>query len=403
MTTTCDGHVVFIGVSSANSLIDLGRRCKLPVRASGDGPTGDGMKRATLTTVVGAAVSAAVLGTAAPAGATPIAPPWHVSATLSKAFVGPLQFAVAGSKVYVADSFTSTLSLIGGGAPLATGPNPAKGGDLAGVAVDPATHAVAFTSNNGSHSVTTLTIREPGQKPVVANLAAFEKTHNPDAANHYGTTSTNTCVTNALKKAGIPAAYRGLLDSHAYSVTAIGGGSWAVADAGGNDILRVTRTGHISLISVLPVQPVKISAAFAASQGLPKCVAGITYNFEPVPTDVEIGPPNALYVTTLPGGPEGPDSGNPGSVYRIANGGAPVRIATGFAGATNLALNPYGNIFVAQIGAGSIAEVVSGKPKVIAKLPGVAAVEFANGHLYASTAPAATGGKGPGSIVVLSH
>jgi hypothetical protein len=362
------------------------------------------MKRAAVRAVAGTAASAAVLALAAlPANASAVAPPQHVTQTLSKAFVGPLQFAVDGSKVYVADSFTSTLNLIGRAAPIATGPNPSQGGDLAGVGVDPATHAVAYTSTNGDHSVTLLTILQPGLKPVVANLAAFEKTHNPDAANHYGTASTNSCVVNALKKAGIPVSYRGMLDSHPYAVTPIGGGSWAVADAGGNDVLRVTRTGQISLISVLPVQPVKITAAFAASQGLPKCVAGITYNFEPVPTDVEVGPPNALYVTTLPGGPEGPASGNPGSVYRLGSGGQPVRIATGFAGATNLAINPYGNIFVAQIGAGSIAEVVSGKPKVIANLPGVAAVEFANGHLYASTAPAATGGQGPGSVVVLSH
>jgi hypothetical protein len=361
------------------------------------------MKRAVLTTVAGTAVSAAVLALAAsPASAAPEAPPQHVTQTLSSAFVGPLQFAVDGSKVYVADSFTSTLSLIGQSAPIATGPNPNKGGDLAGVGVDPATHAVAYTSSNGDHSNTRLTILQPGQKPVVANLAAFEKTHNPDAANHYGTTSHNSCVTNALKKAGIPVAYTGMLDSHPYAVTPIGGGSWAVADAGGNDVLRVTRTGQISLISILPVQPVTISAAFAASNGLPKCVAGITYNFEPVPTDVEVGPPNSLYVTTLPGGPEGPDSGNPGSVYRL-DGSQAVKIATGFAGATNLAINSFGNIFVAQIGAGSIAEVVSGGPKVIAQLAGVAAVEFANGHLYASTAPAATGGNGPGRVVVLSH
>jgi hypothetical protein len=314
-----------------------------------------------------------------------------------------LQFALDTGKIYVADSFTSTLNLIGRSAPIASGPNPSTGGDLAGVGVDPATHAVAYTTSNGDHSVTKLTILKPGHKPVVANLATFEKTHNPDSVNHYGTTSSNACAVNGLKKAGIPVAYRGMLDSHPYAVTAIGGGAWAVADAGGNDVLRVSPAGVVSLISVLPVQPVKITAAFAASQGLPKCLAGITYNFEPVPTDVEVGPGGVLYVTTLPGGPEGPDSGNPGSVYRLGSGGKAAKIATGFAGATNLAINPQGNIYVAQIGAGTIAEIVGGKPKVVTNLPGVAAVEFFNGHLYASTAPAAAGGNGPGRVVVLSH
>ncbi len=360
------------------------------------------MKRTGWTALAMSAGSAALLLAAAPATAAPAAPPLHVVKTLSTKYVGPLQFAVDGSKVYVADSFTSTLNLIGRSAPLAKGPDPSKGGDLAGVGVDPVTHAVAYTSSNGDHSLTQLTILRPGQKPLVANLSAFEKVVNPDHVNHYGTTSRNACVAKALQKAGVPVAYTGATDSHPYAVTAIGGGSWAVADAGGNDIVRVTRTGQISLMGVLPPQPVKITAAFAAANGLPSCVVGITYAFEPVPTDVEVGPGNALYVTTLPGGPEGPDSGNPGSVYRIS-GGHPTKLATGFAGATNLALDSAGHIFVAQIGAGTIAEVVSGQPKVVANLPGAVAVEFANGQLYASTAPAATGGNGPGSVVVLGQ
>ncbi len=158
------------------------------------------------------------------------------------------------------------------------------------------------------------------------------------------------------------------------------------------------------MISVLPAQPVKISATFAASMGLPACVVGLTYKFEAVPTDVEIGPRGALYVTTLPGGPEGPNSGNPGSVYRIDRSGHPARIATGFAGATNLAIDPCGNIFVAQIGSGTIAKVVRGKPQTVLSLPGVVGVEYANGHLYASTSiTAATEGaqNGPGTVVIL--
>jgi hypothetical protein len=369
-----------------------------------NGEEPESMKWSGSKSLASAAVAgAALLVTAAPAMASPAAPPQHVTKTLSTAFVGPLQFAVDGSKVYVADSFTSTLNLIGDKTPLATGPNPANGGDLAGVGVDPQTHGIAYTTSNGDHSVTELTILQPGQKPVVANLAAFEKAHNPDAVNHYGTTSRNACVDNGLKKAGAPVSYTGALDSHPYAVAALGNGAWAVADAGANDIVRVSRTGQISLISVLPAQPLKFTAAVASANGLPKCVVGVIYRVEPVPTDVEVGPGGTLYATTLPGGVDDIDGSNPGSVYRIASNGQPVKIATGFVGATNLAINPYGNIFVAQLGSGSIAEVVSGKPKVIANLPGVAAVEFANGHLYASTAPAASGGKGPGSVVMLSH
>lgn len=36
---------------------------------------------------------------------------------------------------------------------------------------------------------------------------------------------------------------------------------------------------------------------------------GAPHNFEPVPIDVEIGDDGMLYVSTLPGGPEGPELG----------------------------------------------------------------------------------------------
>lgn len=327
----------------------------------------------------------------------------HVLRTLSSDFVGPLQFAVSGKSVYVADSFTSTLNLIGRSTPLATGPDPSTGGDIAGVAVDPSRRAIAYTSSNGDHSSTKLTILQRGKKPVVADLSGFEAKRNPDRVNKYGVSNPSQCVTDALNALDVPVSYRGQLDSHPYSVTSIGGGSWAVGDAGGNDIVKVDRYGHVSLIAVLPSQPTTISAEFAASLGLPDCVVGVTYRFEPVPTDVEVGPHGALYVTTLPGGPEGPGSGNRGSVYRVDRGGHVHRIATGFASATNLAIDRHGDIYVAELGSGTLSKVYHGKPKPVLSLPGLVAVEYANGHLYASTAPAVTGGDGPGTVVLLGR
>lgn len=337
-----------------------------------------------------------------PADAHPAPHRLHVVRTLSSAFVGPLQFAVSDHKVFVADSFTSTLSLIGHSTPLTTGPDPSTGGDLAGVAVDRRRHALAYTSNNGDHSVTTLTIWQPGHTPVVADLSGYERRHNPDHVNLYGVKHPSKCVTDALTAAGVPVRYRGLIDSHAYSVTAIGDGNWAVADAGGNDILKVDRHGRVSLLAVLPAQPLKVTAAFAASMGLPACTVGITYRFEPVPTDVEVGPHGSLYITTLPGGPEG-GGGAPGSVYRLDRWRHLHKIATGFAGATNLAIDRRGDIYVAEIGTGTLSRVHHGRPAPVLSLPGLVAVEYSDGHLYASTAPAATGGSGPGTVVKLGY
>ncbi len=119
-----------------------------------------------------------------------------------------------GHNVVVADSFTSTLTIVGQSAPIAVGPDPSTGGDLAGVAVDPVTHAVAYTTSNGDHSDTTLTIARAGAKKLTVNLAAFEKKDNPDQINHYGGIhTTNACVLNTLKAAGVLANYTGMVDS----------------------------------------------------------------------------------------------------------------------------------------------------------------------------------------------
>ncbi|MCW2549518.1 MAG: hypothetical protein JWN96_3978 [Mycobacterium sp.] len=326
-----------------------------------------------------------------------------VSRTLSSSFVAPLQFAISPtSDVLVADSATSTLNQIGKAHPIAAGPSAKSGGDVAGVAIDPKTRAIAYTSSTGDHKTTRLTILSAGHQPVVADLSGFEKTQNPDKINTYGTATRNSCTVPALRQAHTPVSYTGLVDSHPYAVASLGGGSWAVADAGGNDILKVDPSGDVSLLSVLPPQPLKITAGIAKDNGLNPCLVGITYKFEPVPTDVEVGPQGRLLVTTLAGGPEGPQNGDPGSVYSIATNGAATRIAYGFAGATNLAVTPSGRIFVAQISSGLVAEVVNGRPRPVLFLPGIAGLEYANGGLYASTAPAVTGGNGPGTVVKIA-
>jgi hypothetical protein len=365
----------------------------------------------TVATIVAAQPAAATTGGPGPQ------PQLTIIKTLSSSYLAPLQFAVAGKQVFVADSFTSTLNLIGHQTPLATGPDPSTGGDIAGVAVDPIGRSLAYTSSNGDHSRTTLTIVHPGAKSVVADLSKFERTRNPDRRVTYGITgylsaSVKSCVLASLAAGGVPGAdqgktfYTGQVDSHPYAVTSIGNGSWAVADAGGNDVLKVDRWGRVSLIAVLPAQPVKITQTVIDENGLPSCALGLTYKSEAVPTDVEVGPHGALYLTTLPGGL----AGNPGSVYKIDRGAHAVRrIATGFAEATNLALDPRGGIYVVELGAGRISKVVDGKPLPVFSLPGLVADEWANGHLYASTSPAATAPEGsapsgpptPGVVVEL--
>ena len=161
-----------------------------------------------------------------------------------------------------------------------------------------------------------------------------------------------------------------------------------VADAGGNDLLWVTNRGKISTLAVLPSQPVKITPENASAQGIPKgCAVGRTYKYEAVPTDVEVGRDGYLYVTTLPGGPEDPSLGARGKVYRVNPHNGHIKlVASGFSGATNLALGKHGKIFVAELFGGQISVVKHGKAHKYLSLPGVVAVETdRSGALWAAT------------------
>jgi hypothetical protein len=362
----------------------------------------------TLGTATAAAAMAVALAPAASAHSNRTAEPLHVVKTLSSDYIGPLQFAVKGRKILVADSFAGTLNLLGQPAPLATVPG------IGGVAFGP-DHTYAYTTANEDHSATFLVVvSKHGVRRV--NLARFEKLHNPDKRNHYGTTSTDPCVIAALtpppgssgpEGPPPPAKYEGLIDSNPYAVTAGPHGSWIVADAGGNDIIKVDRWGNPSVLAVLPPQPQKITAELAAQligPEFPACVLGTTYNFEPVPTDVEFNPWGQLYATTL--GSVVPGNG---AVYKIDYRHVH-KLAGGLTTPTNLAIDSHGNIFVAELFAGRISEIVwcTSTAVPVLELPGVAAVEYSRGHLYASTAPAAAsegeptdGPPPPGQILLL--
>jgi hypothetical protein len=122
-----------------------------------------------------------------------------------------------------------------------------------------------------------------------------------------------------------------------------------------------------------------------------------------VPTDVEVGKDGYLYVTTLPGGPESPALGARGKLWKVnPYSGKAWVIASGFLGATNLAIGKNGEIYVAELFGGNISVVKHGKKSNYLPLPGVVAVETSKGgELWAATLgneePPA-----PGTIVKIS-
>ncbi|UMG93322.1 ScyD/ScyE family protein [Nocardioides sp. TF02-7] len=137
----------------------------------------------------------------------------------------------------------------------------------------------------------------------VANLGAHEKSRNPDRNVQYGAPGLSEECLAEWPAEGPPPSSGGIVESHPYG-TAVVGKKVYVADAAGNTILSVGPNGKVRTVAVLPRVKVEITAEMAGGAGLPECAVGEDYFFEPVPTDVEVGPRGRLYVSSLPGGPE---------------------------------------------------------------------------------------------------
>jgi hypothetical protein len=312
----------------------------------------------------------------------------------------PFNLSVSRSGIYVADGFPGSVGKLPWHSDQVTTIIP----DVPG-ASGVAKHGryLAYTSTvtdeaTFTNTASALYVKGPNGT-VKADTLAYENANNSDQVITYGIDNPTQCEIDGL---GPQANYTGQIDSHAYSVAHFGH-KWVVADAGGNDLLLVDGNGHIRTLAVLPRQPAVITADFASANGLdPDCFAGATYNFESVPTDVEVGRDGFLYVTTLPGGPEGDELGARGSVYRVNPWNGKVhRIATGFSGATNLAIGRYGQIYVTELFAGRISVVRHHHVNPYVDLPGAIAVERgAHGNLLAATLDLSF--SGPGSIVRVS-
>jgi hypothetical protein len=239
-----------------------------------------------------------------------------------------------------------------------------------------------------------------GTSTQLADLGEWEATENPDGNNTYGFIGLPAdCAAQFPEpptppfgpKTSPPASYRGVIDTHVYASTATRNGIY-VAEVGGNDILRVGRDGAISTVAVLPpTTPVPATLEMLAQYGYPACAEGVNYAFEPVPTDVEVGPNGWLYVTSLPGGPEDPSLGARGSVVKVnPNTGEVVTVATGLVGATGLAIDDRtGTIIVAEMfggadGTGQVSVIPSFAGAAVASFPVVspAAIELRDGKVY---------------------
>ena len=316
-----------------------------------------------------------------------------VSAPLADGLAGPLQIDVGrDGKVLVGQSFSGTVSTVD------------RKGHVSDLFNDPGVDGVAYGNQWGSVVYTHTESAGPegppppgfvpnaelrfrnakGEVKTIANTYDYESDHNPDGGQTYGFQGLSAeCAANFPPDAGI-LPYTGIVDSHPYAITTVNGG-WLIAEAAGNDILFVDWKGNVKTVAVLPpAAPITVSEEAATANELPPCVVGAQFVAEPVPTDVEVGPHGQLYVSSLPGGPEDPSLGARGSVYKVNPWNGKVKlVATGFAGATNLAVSPWGTIYVSELFGGQISKVVGNHGVPVVQVPSPAALEWFHGKLYA--------------------
>lgn len=161
---------------------------------------------------------------------------------------------------------------------------------------------------------------EGGTRTDVADISDYEATVNPDA--------------------GDP-------DSNPYSLAALADGSFVIADAGANALLRVTADGAVSTLAVFPDR-------------LATGPDGSELPMQAVPNAVTVGPDGAYYVGQLTGFPF-PQGG--ANVYRVApEGGEPEVVHEGFTNIIDLHFDPEGNLYVLEFNKGGLLTIDPANP-----------------------------------------
>ena len=339
--------------------------------------------------------STAALMLLAPTALAHAAPPRPAATNLA----GPLHLSVGpGKAVTVSESFASKLTRVdrkGRSAVIYSAPDwSVEGSEYRGSTLYFVESQGAGPEDQRPLAGSLKAINAKGKVSTITDqLGAYERSANPDQAVSYGLSASDAaanpeCVAQ-MTAIGFPASYTGAdnVDSHPYAVEVVGNTGY-IADAGMNAVLSVNlKTGAIDTIAVLPSRPAVITAAAAETFGLPAC-EGLTYRFEAVPTDVEVGPDGWLYVSSLPGGPEDASLGARGAIFRVnpATGATRLRI-DGLLTPTGIALDGNGNIYVASLFGQGIYKIRSGSTtaNLFLAAQNAAAVEISGSTLYATT------------------
>jgi hypothetical protein len=173
----------------------------------------------------------------------------------------------------------------------------------------------------------TLVRRVEGTESVrtVADLAGYEASANPDG---------------------------GQIDSNAYGLFTSRAGEHYVADAGGNSLLALTRSGAISTVATFP-------GGMAPAPPFVGAPPGTLLPFQAVPTSVDVGPDGRPYVGQLTGFPFPRDMAK---VFRVGRFGAVAGHAFGFTNVVDIDFGPDGSLYVVELAAQGLLGDTGGPP-----------------------------------------
>ena len=188
------------------------------------------------------------------------------------------------------------------------------------------------------------------------------------------------------------------------------GGFLLVADAGGNDVLKVSKKGKTSVFFVPP----SVSTGACADQKQNDDQFG--NSCDAVPTGLAYGPDGNLYISALTSLVP-----NEGRVYVVNRSGKLLRTLTGFSAPTGVAVAPGGTVYVSELlqgapegegpppagfdpnAVGQIVKVAKNGARTYAQVTQPSGLLWTDGKLYASawSAGALLGIPKAGQVVVV--